>query len=345
MTKRTVDRRGFLASSAGGGAVAASGLAHAVPTAGATSAAANPGLQRVIAHLADVRRRMSDPGALSPIEQFRAVCDTIMIGDGPINATITPARGSPIGCDWIRAPGADPDRRLLMLHAGSFIAYARQSYRRYCSWISAATGASVLAADYSLAPERPYPAAPNDCHAALLWMRDNGPERRGPAQKAWVMGDSAGGTLALALPLMLKDRGEPLPDAIVAVSPILDLTGSAASYETRAKADPLSSRNAVLGSAATYLAGADPRQPYASPLFGDLAGLPPTLILVGDAEVILDDSTRFAAKAEAAGSLVTLEVWPQMIHCWPIFAAVLPEGRAAIERMGQYLRASAAKQA
>ena len=89
--------------------------------------------------------------------------------------------------------------------------------------------------------------------------------------------------------------------------------------------------------AAAYLAGADPTDPYASPLFGDLAGLPPTLIQVGDAEVILDDSVRFAAKAQAAGSPVTLEVWPHMVHCWPIFAAVLPEGRAAIDRIGAFL--------
>lgn len=334
MASRTVDRRGLMA----GAAFAAAGLARRARAEGpGLRPASESALRRIIEHFKDVRRRMSNPGPLSPIEQFRAVCDTIMIADGPIDAVVTPAVGAPVGCEWVCAPGTDPRKRLMMLHAGSFIAYARQSYRRFGAWMSAATGASVLVVDYRLAPEHPYPAAPHDAHAAFLWMRDHGPAGPAPADRAWVMGDSAGGTLAMATALMLKDGRQPLPDAIVAVSPILDLTGSAPSYETRAKADPLSSRAAVMGSAATYLAGGDPRDPYASPLFGDLGGLPPTLILVGDAEVILDDSTRFAAKAQALGSPVTVEVWPRMVHCWPIFADVLPEARAAIERIGAYL--------
>lgn len=341
VSRRAVHRRRFLVSTAAGATLATLGVDHAARAA-ESDAAASPGLQLIIERLADVRRRMSNPGALTPVEQFRAVCDTIMPGEGPIDATVTPARRSPVGCEWLCAPGANPRRRILMLHAGSFIAYARQSLRRYAAWISAATGASMLLLDYRLAPEHPYPAAPNDVHTAYLWMRRNGPTGRGRADQIWVMGDSAGGTLALALPLMLRDRQQPQPDAIVAVSPWLDMTGSAASYETRAKTDPLSSRKAVMGSAAIYLAGADAREPYASPLFGDLSGLPPALILVGDAEVILDDSTRFAAKAKAAGSPVEIEVWPRMIHCWPEFAAVLPEGRAAIDRMGVYLRTIAA---
>ena len=305
----------------------------------------SPALQRVVDQFAAIREAMSAPSDLGPVEQFRAICETIALGDDPIDAVVTVAQGAPVPSEWICAAGADPDVRLLLLHPGSFIGFAKNSNRRYAGWVSKATGAAVLVPDYRLAPEHPYPAALEDSTASFLWMRENGPAGPGPAITSFMGGDSAGGTLTLASMLWLRDHGRPLPDAAAVISSWTDMTLSSPSYETRAEADPLSSREAVAGSVAVYLAGADPADPYASPLLGDLHGLAPTLLLVGDAEVILDDSVRFAAKAQAAGGDVTVEVWPDMIHCWPVFANILPEGQAALDRMGEFLRQKGASPA
>ena len=153
-----------------------------------------------------------------------------------------------------------------------------------------------------------------------------------------IAGDSAGGGLALATLVALRDAGYPLPAAAVAMSPWTDLALTGESLSTRADVDVMIRPDGMRASAATYLAGADPRHPYASPLYADLHGLPPILIHVGDAEVILDDSTRFAAKARAAGVDVTLEVWEQMPHVWHAFAGLPPESGQAIERIGGWLQ-------
>ncbi len=303
----------------------------------------SPALQRVVDQFAAIREAMSAPSDLGPVGQFRAICETIALGDDPIDGMVSAADGAPVPCEWICHASADPDVRLLLLHPGSFMAFAQRSNRRYASWVSRACGAAVLVPDYRLAPEHPFPAALEDSMAAYLWMRDNGPAGAAPARQVFMGGDSAGGTLTLAGMLWLRDKGLPLPDAAVAISSWTDLTLASPSYQTRAEADPLSSREAVEGSAQVYLAGADPADPYASPLLGDLGGLSPTLLMVGDAEVILDDSVRFAAKAQACGSDVEVEVWPQMIHCWPVFANVLPEGQAALDRMGAFLKAVGAR--
>ncbi len=150
-----------------------------------------------------------------------------------------------------------------------------------------------------------------------------------------IAGDSAGGGLALATLVALRDAGDPLPRRR---SPWTDLALTGESLSTRADVDVMIKPDGMRESAATYLTGADPRHPYASPLYPDLHGLPPILIHVGDAEVILDDSTRFAAKARAAGVEVTLEVWDQMPHVWHAFAGLLPESGQAIERIGGWLQ-------
>jgi acetyl esterase/lipase len=153
-----------------------------------------------------------------------------------------------------------------------------------------------------------------------------------------IMGDSAGGGLALAMLLRLRDEGLPLPAAAVALSPWTDLALTGDSIRSNAAADPLLKSERTASFARHYLAGADPRHPYASPLYGDPAGLPPILIQVGSDEILRDDSVRMADKLRAAGSPVELEIWPRMPHVWQLFARVLPEGRRAIARIGAFVQ-------
>ena len=170
--------------------------------------------------------------------------------------------------------------------------------------------------------------------AGWRWALAHGVDPR----QSVIVGDSAGGGLALATLVALRDAGEPLPAAGVAMSPWVDLEGLGDSAATKAHLDPVVNPDALAGMGQAYLQGQDPRSPYASPLYAELAGLPPLLIQVGTHEVLLDDSVRFAWKAEAAGVDVTLEVEDEMVHVWQIFSSFLPEGKAAIERIGEFIR-------
>jgi acetyl esterase/lipase len=153
-----------------------------------------------------------------------------------------------------------------------------------------------------------------------------------------IMGDSSGGGLALATLMRLRDEGLPLPAAAVALSPWTDLALTGDSVRGNAGADLLLRFERAASFALHYLAGADPRHPYASPLYGDPAGLPPILIQVGGDEMLRDDSVRMADRLRAAGSPVEIEIWPRMPHVWQLFARVLPEGRRAIARIGAFVQ-------
>ena len=191
----------------------------------------------------------------------------------------------------------------------------------------------MLSVDYGLVPEHPFPRAVEDAVCAYRFLRRLG----FAAARIAVAGDSAGGGLTVATLLALRDAGDELPAAGVALSPWFDLSLSGASMDQRAEADPIVRREELQAMATAYLGGRDPRTPLASPLFADLRALPPLLVHVGTAEILLDDSTRFADQARAAGVAVDLEVWDDMIHVWHAFASVLPEGREAIARIAQYL--------
>ena len=152
------------------------------------------------------------------------------------------------------------------------------------------------------------------------------------------MGDSAGGGLVFSLMLRLRDEGVPLPGAAVALSPWTDLAFTGPSLRLNAAADPMLSADDPPQFVEDYLAGADPRTPYVSPLYGDPAGLPPTIIQVGSDEVLLDDAVRMAVRMRAAGCQVELEIWPRMPHVWHVFVPLIPEARRAIERIGSFVR-------
>jgi acetyl esterase/lipase len=234
----------------------------------------------------------------------------------------------------VLAPGAETGRILLYLHGGGYVIGSSNTHRDLAGRLSRAAAARVLLIDYRLAPEHPYPAAVEDATVAYRWLLRHGAT---PASMV-IAGDSAGGGLTVAALVALRDAGEALPAAGVCISPWIDLEGIGASMTTRASVDPIVQRQGLVWFANLYLGGASPQTPLAAPLYADLHGLPPLFIHVGTAETLLDDATRLAECARAAGVEVTLEVWEEMIHVWHLFAAMLPEGQQAIERIGEYIR-------
>jgi epsilon-lactone hydrolase len=221
---------------------------------------------------------------------------------------------------------------VLYLHGGGYVSGSPALYRNFTWRIATAARARVLALDYRLAPEHPFPAALEDALTACLWLFTGEADPRSTA----VMGDSAGGGLALALLLKLRDGGHERPAAAVALSPWTDLALTGGSLVHHAKAESMLTVADTRLFAAGYLAGADPRHPYASPLYGNPAGLPPTLIHAGNDEIMRDDAVRMADKMRVAQCHVEIELWPRMPHVWHLFAPILPEANAAIARIGVF---------
>lgn len=247
-----------------------------------------------------------------------------------VNAPAAPA-------EWLRPPSAEPGRVVLYLHGGGYVIGSPRSHRHLAAAIAAAAGATALLLDYRLAPEHPYPAAVEDATAAYRWLLD---QAIAPGRIV-IAGDSAGGGLTVATLLALREAGVPLPAGGVCISPWVDLTCGGASYGTKAEADPIVRRSGVEEMARAYLGATPPRTPLASPLFGDLHGLPPLLIHVGSDEVLLDDSVQLAARAKAAGVDATLEVYERMIHVWHWFLPMLDEAQTAVEAIGRFVRSRA----
>jgi epsilon-lactone hydrolase len=256
----------------------------------------------------------------------------------PEDCVVAGAEAGGVPGHWLCAPDSDPARRILYLHGGGWVAGGFGSHGSHAARLSAATGCVVLLPEFRLAPEHPFPAALEDALAAWRWLRLQGPRGDEAASVLFAGGDSGGGGLVLSLLLALREGGEALPAAAFAFSPVTDLSCSGASFASRAAADIVINPALVPLAAALYAGVADRRAPLLSPLFGDLAGLPPLLLQVGDAEVMLDDSTRFAARAREAGVEVTLEVWPEMFHSFQLCAPALPEGQQALDRVGRFLR-------
>ena len=241
-----------------------------------------------------------------------------------------------IPCEWVLAPGADPDVRLLYLHGGGFVSGSGAFYLTLAAHISAAAKCAVLLPDYRLAPEHPFPAGLEDCVGAHEWILANGPSGPGPAKATFIAGDSAGGSLTLATLLALRDRRLPLPAGGIPLSPTTDLTLASESLQT--VHDPIISAKTMPVFRDLYLGKTDPRNPLASPVFGDYRGLPPLLIQVGEHEMLRDDSLRVAKKARSDGIQVKLEVWPGMFHVFQSHEPLLPEARESIEHIADFMR-------
>jgi len=263
------------------------------------------------------------------LEDFAA---TIPVPQGTRHAAVT-AGGVP--CEWVAGPGADDGAVVLYLHGGSYVLGSVATHRGLVARLSEACGATALVVGYRLAPEHPFPAALEDAIGAYRWLLARGTD---PARVV-VAGDSAGGGLAAATLVALRDAGEPLPAAAVLLSPWVDLEGTGASLAANADADPMIDLGGLRRAAAAYLDGVDPRTPLAAPLHADLGGLPPLLIQVGGNEALLDDALRFAARARAARVKVRLDRWDEMIHVWQAFAPLVPEASAALARVGAFVRA------
>lgn len=238
-----------------------------------------------------------------------------------------------VPCEWVTAPASDAARTLLYLHGGGYVAGSRSTHRGLVGRLADACAARALSVEYRLAPEHPHPAAVEDATAAYRWLLGRGADPR----RIVVAGDSAGGGLSVATLVALRDAGDPLPAAGVCLSPWVDLEGLGESMTTKAKDDPMVQWDGLARMARAYLRDADARTPLAAPLHADLAGLPPLLVQVGTAETLLDDSTRLAGRARAAGVEVELEVWDDMIHVWHAFAGLLPEADQAIARIGEFV--------
>jgi acetyl esterase/lipase len=239
-------------------------------------------------------------------------------------------------CEWVLAPGADPDIRLLYLHGGGFVSGCGGFYLTLAAHLSAVAKCAVLLPDYRLAPEHRFPAGLEDCVRAHQWMIANGPSGAAPSRATFIAGDSAGGSLTLATLLALRDRHQPLPAGGIALSPTTDLTLASESLQT--VSDPIISARTMPVFRELYLGKTDPRNPLASPVFGDYRGVPPLLIQVGEHEMLRDDSIRVAKKARADGVSVKLEVWPGMFHVFQSHEPLLPEGREAIAHAADFMR-------
>jgi len=251
----------------------------------------------------------------------------------PDDIEVTPAEADGVAALRVRAPGASAGRTLVWLHSGGYVLGSARGYRAFGYELSRAADATVLLVDYRLAPEHPHPTALDDALAATGWAL-----AQGNPESTVLGGDSAGGALCVATLVGLRDRGGPMPAAAVCVSPMLDLAATGESMDTRAHLDPACNRDTVAMLAGAYLGGGDVMDPTASPLYADVAGLPPMLVMAGTAETLLDDSVRLADKVRAAGGDVTLEIADDMVHIWPLFHWILPEGRASVSRIGDFVR-------
>ncbi|MBX7167777.1 MAG: alpha/beta hydrolase [Pirellulales bacterium] len=272
----------------------------------------------------------------APIERLRRdFVRSSSLASPPEDLRLDHGTLGPVPVGWFHLPESRADRVLFYLHGGGFVLGSPITHRELISQLARASATTAVAVDYRLAPEHPFPAAHDDALAAYRGLLAEGIQGR----QIVVGGDSAGGALALRLVQRLRDEDVALPAACVLISPWTDLTQSAESYTSVGDRDPMLSRAALQRMADLYLAGHPADDPAASPLLGDLSGLPPLLIHVGSAEILLDDSTRLAERARAAGTEVTLEIFPEMIHVWHFFASVLPEAQAAVAAVGRFIQA------
>lgn len=269
---------------------------------------------------AERRQRLDEVGSVWP------VADDVDLE--PVDLDGVPA-------EWTIVPGSDPSRVLMFFHGGGYCSGSIASHRRMVTEAGRAGGVRTLAVAYRLAPEHPYPAALEDAMTAWRLLRSQG----FTSDRIAIGGDSAGGNLTVALLARLRDMGEDLPACAWLVSPWTDLTLSGATLISKDAVDPILHKE-YLGELADAFVppGTERADPRISPLYADLGELPPMLIQVGSAETLLDDAVRFAAAAGAADTPVTLEIWPHMIHAWPLWNARLEAGRRALATAGAFLR-------
>lgn len=271
----------------------------------------------------------------APVEKQRAMVDkNAGMIKAPKEMAVERAVAGGVPGEWLSMPGSRADRVLLHFHGGGYAMGSCVTHRGMVARLAGACGGRAFLPEYRLAPENPFPAALEDALAAYRGLLQTGIM----PQNIIISGDSAGGGLAVATLVSLRDGGLPQPAAAVCLSPWTDLALTGESLTIRAKADPWLVRRAAEIQAAYYCGNNDPRNPLISPLYADLRGLPPLLIQVGEDEILLSDSTRLVERAREAGVDVTLDIWPGMWHVWHCLAPKLPEASRAIEQAGQFIR-------
>src|SRR5262249_8460660 len=269
---------------------------------------------------AERRQRLDDVGSVWPVAPDVTLAEVDLGG---------------VPGEWSVVPGSDPTRVLVFFHGGGYCSRSILSHRRMVTEAGRAAGVRTLAVGYRLAPEHAFPAALDDALIAWRFLRKEGVS----AARIAIGGDSAGGGLTVALINRLRDANDEQPACAWLVSPWTDLTMSGSTLISKDAVDPLIHKSYLCELADAYIpAGLDRMDPRVSPLYSDLRGLPPTLIQVGSDETLLDDAVRFAAAAGAADVAVTLEIWPRMIHAWPLWNAQLEAGRHALANAGTFIR-------
>jgi acetyl esterase/lipase len=249
--------------------------------------------------------------------------------------------------EWSLAPGADPSRRVLYIHGGAFIAGSPNSHRTITCRFSEVAQAAVLAVDYRLMPEHRRRDGIADCQAAYRWILEHGPDGPGRPRRLYLGGDSAGGNLSLVLSAWARDEGLRMPDGVVALSPLTDSSYSGPSIRANLESDAmlgplfgvlLKIPRPVLAWLFVIENRFRPVDPRVSPLFGDLSRLPPTLVQVSEAEMLLDDARRYVNKARASGSPARLQSWRGLLHVWQILNPEVPEAMEAFAKIGDFVR-------
>jgi acetyl esterase/lipase len=269
--------------------------------------------------------------------QRRRDIDDRGLGFGlPADIIVERVSAGGVKAEWLTPPDADTSCAIVYLHGGGYVIGSLDSHRHVAAETARAAGMRVLALEYRLAPEHPYPAPVEDTVAAYRFLLDSGlsPKRIGFA------GDSAGGGLVVGAMLAIKDAGLPLPGAGWCISPWVDMEALSQSYIDRAETDPTVQKAGIIDMATHYMGGADPRSPYAAPIYGDLRGLPPLLIQVGSVETLLDDALWLARVAGMADVVVDLQIWPEMIHVWHQYFPMLTAGRRAIASGGSFFHST-----
>lgn len=236
---------------------------------------------------------------------------------------------------WISTPEAVEENVVLYFHGGGYVFGSINTHKEFMSRISRVSNSRVLLIDYRRAPENPFPAALEDAITAYKWLIDS--EGIKP-ENLIIGGESAGGGLTLATLLKLRDTGIPLPAAALVLSPWADLDMTGETIRTKARVDPLANPSDLFFLASLYVGEDDPKNPYISPLYGDLKGLSPMIIQVGSSEILLSDAERIAERAKAADVDVILDIWEDMIHMFQMFALWSPEGQKATEKLGKYIQ-------
>ena len=325
----------------------------------------------------DLRRFDSPPGQSfdlghEPSDEHDAVVASFDVGIGPVqraprrqrlalmrdymdsisetqdyHASFTATDAGGVAAEWVQAAGVSSERRVLYIHGGAFLMGSAKSHRNITSRFSEIANASVLAIDYRLMPENPRKAGIQDCRTAYRWIVENGPDGPQAAERVFIGGDSAGGNLTLSLIAWVRDQKLRQPDAAVALSPATDTTMGSPSLkhnmETDAMLAPMFKSFAWIPRPflwwITWLQNRiNPSSPVVSPVYGDLSGLPPTLVHASEAELLFDDARRYVNRAAAAGTDARLQSWAHVVHVWHMFYPQLTEARDAWDEIAKFLR-------